>query len=1083
MRRPPLPSHPSRTGDAKEKSRAMIASTLGFHSMLAVIGMALIAGAEEPLFKPEDLRCDGRTSPLGVDCAQPALSWTAASERRGFMQSAFQILAASAPELLQEAQADLWDSGKTLSNAQRAHYGGTPLPSMARVFWSLRIWDETDQASSWSPPATWTMGIMRPEDWQARWITGANDESLPSTARWIWIGDEDGLAAAPGKALFKRTFHVREDAPLRTARLHAAMDNCGLLVVNNAPAEQLRGWENVLAIDLLERLVPGTNQILVAVENESDAPNPAGLLACLQLEYEGGDVSLIPTNGEWQATREEDPAAENTWSRAAELGPNGMAPWGVVTPRNQALPLFRKTFTVENKPIQRAIANICGLGHFELTINGRGASDQVFDPGWTNYKKTCLYASFDVTALLHPGENALGVMLGNGLYNVVGGRYVKFTGSFGPPKLIFQMHLFHEDGTEMIVSSDNSWKTEDGPIVFSCPYGGEDYDARRERPGWDGPGFHDAAWRNARATEGPGGALRAQTHPPIRVVERLDAASVKRLAPGAFEADMGANLSARPSIKVVGKAGDQVILRLGERPGEPWDGHWYAYTLRGGAEETFTPRFTYFGFQYITVEGADLPEDASGERPLLLDLKSEFVTSSAEKSGAFHCSNPLLNEIDAMVERSVRSNLQSVLTDCPHREKLGWLEVAHLMGPSILYHNRAHGLYRKICRDAAEAQLDNGMIPCIAPEYTRFSGGFFESAEWASASVQLPWLLYRWYGDADTLSREYETMARYTDYLAGTRNDQGLAKAGLGDWYDWTPERGHAGYSQLTPGELTASAMLFDNARIMARTAALLGKADDAARFQALANEVRRDFIAAYCGAEAKGVASGSQAALAAALYFGLIPDNAHNDVFNALTAQLEQDAYKPSTGEVCFRYLLLALAEAGRSDLVYRIVNRTDCPGYGWMLREFGLQTLSEQWDKPGSSLNHCMFGHVREWFQRYAIGIGQTEDSNGFEQLLLTPTPVGDLTEASGFFDGPRGRIALSWRKTPDQFILDATIPGNTSAIVVLPVDPKASLTESGLPLAEAPGILSVEARGKNPAAIVGSGTYRFVCLDPGW
>ena len=283
------------------------------------------------------------------------------------------------------------------------------------------------------------------------------------------------------------------------------------------------------------------------------------------------------------------------------------------------------------------------------------------------------------------------------------------------------------------------------------------------------------------------------------------------------------------------------------------------------------------------------------------------------------------------------------------------------MGPSILYHYDARGLYRKICQDTTESQLENGLVPDIAPEYTRFSQGFFESAEWGSATVQLPWLLYRWYGDATILARQYDTMARYTDYLASTRNDKGLAKAGLGDWYDWTPEKGHAGYAQLTPGELTSTAMLFDNARILGRTAALLNMPEDAERFNALAAKVRKDFTAAYYNGDAKSVATGSQSALAVGLFFGLVPDDAREGVLATLTAKVEQDAFKPSTGEVCFRYLLLALAEAGRSDLVYRIINRTDCPGYGWMLREFGLKTLSEQWDKPGSSLNHCMFGHVR--------------------------------------------------------------------------------------------------------------------------
>lgn len=872
------------------------------------------------------LRCEGRDNPMGVESATPMLSWVSASPARGMKQAAYRVLAATGPELLAEGQADVWDSGQIVSGAQSIPYVGRPLHSLEQVFWTVRLWDQGGAASAWSAPASWTMGLPSPEDWQAAWITGA---------------------AAEGSA--------------------------------------------------------------------------------------------------------------------------------------HRLPLFRKAFSLEDKPIRRAVASICGLGHFELSLNGARVGDHVFDPGWTDYKDTCLYVPFDVTAMLRPGENAFGVMLGNGMYNVIGGRYTKFTGSFGPPKMILQMKVFYADGTETVVKSDETWKTQDSPITFSCPYGGEDYDARKELPGWSAPGFDDAAWAAATVTEGPGGRLRAQEAPPIRVTDTLGVASIKRTGPGAYEADMGYNLSARPVLRVWGKAGDQVILRVGERPGQPWEGHSYTYTLRGGEEEIYTPHFTYFGFQHIFVEGADLEADSTGERPVLLELASEFVTSAAPQTGTFQCGNPLLNEIQDMVTRSVRSNLQSVLTDCPHREKLGWLEVSHLMGPSILYHYDARGLYRKICQDTTESQLENGLVPDIAPEYTRFSQGFFESAEWGSATVQLPWLLYRWYGDATILARQYDTMARYTDYLASTRNDKGLAKAGLGDWYDWTPEKGHAGYAQLTPGELTSTAMLFDNARILGRTAALLNMPEDAERFNALAAKVRKDFTAAYYNGDAKSVATGSQSALAVGLFFGLVPDDAREGVLATLTAKVEQDAFKPSTGEVCFRYLLLALAEAGRSDLVYRIINRTDCPGYGWMLREFGLKTLSEQWDKPGSSLNHCMFGHVQEWFQRYVLGIGQAEDSIGFERLLLTPTPAGDLAEASGYFDSPRGRIAVAWKKSSATFTLDLTIPGNTDATLVLPVPAGAVLTESGKPLAEAPGITGVTLENGPPAVSLGAGTYHIVCESP--
>ncbi|WP_320178417.1 family 78 glycoside hydrolase catalytic domain [Roseovarius pacificus] len=783
-----------------------------------------------------------------------------------------------------------------------------------------------------------------------------------------------------------------------------------------------------------------------------------------------GEPSAWSTPAEWSAGLRAPGDWQAQWIAAPEE-----------TPESSPLPLFRKTFSIEDKPVRRAVVYVCGLGHFELSLNGEKVGDHVFDPGWTDYRDTCLYVPFEITSQLRAGKNAFGVMLGNGMYNVVGGRYVKFTGSFGPPKLILQLHVDYADGTSAMVASDGTWKTTAGPITFSCPYGGEDYDARREQPGWDTPGFDDAAWVAARVTDGPGGALRAQDNPPIRVMEVLKPVKVERAGAGTYEADMGYNLSARPVVAIKGAPGSEVTLRVGERAGTPWEDHSYTYTLRGEGVETFKPIFTYFGFQYIFVEGADLPDDSDGARPVLLELGSEFVTSSAPAVGGFQSSNPLLNAIDGMVTRSVRSNLQSVLTDCPHREKLGWLEVAHLMGPSILYHFDAQGLYRKICRDTAESQLDNGMVPDIAPEYTRFNAGFFESAEWGSAAVQLPWLLYRWYGDTEVLARQYATMTAYTDYLASTRNAEGLAKAGLGDWYDWTPEKGHVGYAQLTPGELTATAMLFDNARITSATAALLGNTEDATRFHALAEQVRKDFIAAYYHPDTHSVATGSQSALSVGLFFDLVPEEARAGVLENLVATLESQGYKPSTGEVCFRYMLQALARAGRSDVVYRIINRTDPPGYGWMLKEYGLQTLSERWDQPGSSLNHCMFGHVQEWFQGDVLGIRQADDSTGFARLHIAPQPVDKLAEASGYFDSPRGRVAVAWQHMDENFSLDVTVPGNTTAEVVLPVPVDSVLTESGGPMAEAAGVESVDRTGEHPVVTLGSGHYRITAARP--
>ncbi len=752
------------------------------------------------------------------------------------------------------------------------------------------------------------------------------------------------------------------------------------------------------------------------------------------------------------------------------------------------LPIFRKEIEL-TKSVKNVVIHICGLGHYELRINSRRIGDYQINPGWTNYRRTCLYSSYDVTESLKQGDNCIAVMLGNGMYNVTGGRYTKFKGTFGPPKLICQMHVTFTDGSTRVIASDEAWKYSPGPITFTCIFGGEDYDARREQPGWDKPGFDDSTWDAVSICDGPGGKLVAQYAPPVKVDKYLPAVAIERLDDGRIEVDCGLNLSARPVLKVKGPEGSKTTVYCAEKRGEPWmhnRGHSYTYTLKGQGEEIMRPRFTYFSFQYLYISDVDLPGDVTeqGNRPVLMEAGSEFLTSSAAKAGSFECSNTLFNDIDAMIDRSVRSNLHCVVTDCPHREKLGWLEVPHLMGPSILYHRDVQYLFRKICRDTSESQLDNGLVPNIAPEYTRFKEAFFESPEWGSACVQVPELLYEWYDDSAILQQQYETMKRYTRYLAESRNEQGLVKPGLGDWYDWTEEKGHVGASQLTPPELPATAFLYDNARIVACVAKMIGKDSDVEEMAELSRQARKDFIKAYYKPDEHSVATGSQASLAAALHFGLVPEQDREQVLANLVKEVEKAQYRQSTGEICFRMLVRALADGGRSDVVYRIINRTDAPGYGNMLK-LGFKTLSERWDKPGSSMNHCMFGHIQEWFQNSIVGIRQAPDSVGYRHILLRPEPVGDLKWASGHYDSMHGRIESKWSIEDGIFHWQITVPPNTTAEVHVPATEPDIVTESGKTIDQAEGVtfLRVEPvgeSGNSPARAVyevGSGKYQFL------
>jgi hypothetical protein len=746
----------------------------------------------------------------------------------------------------------------------------------------------------------------------------------------------------------------------------------------------------------------------------------------------------------------------------------------------EPLPLLRKSFQVA-KPVRRATMSICGLGQYELYLNGQRVGDRELDPGWTNYRKTCLYATYDVTQQIHSGANALGVMLGNGMYHVGGGRYVKFIGSFGRPKLICQLHLQFTDGTSADVVSNEVWRTIAGPITFSCIYGGEDYDARREQPGWTSPGFDDSSWQAAVVDQGPGGSLVSESQPPIQVVQVLRPVRVSQPKPGVYLYDLGQNFSGRPQLTVRGAAGDRVRITPAEiltkdglanqsASGGP---HNYTYTLKGGQPETWHPQFTYYGFRYLQVEGAVPASEAVGGKPAVLELVGQFMRAGADRVGSFTCSNELFNKIHTLVDWAIGSNLQSVLTDCPHREKLGWLEVAHLMAPSIVLNYDAAAFYRKVARDTSESQRDNGLVPDIAPEYTVFSGGFVDSPEWGSTSVLVPWLLYQWYGDRQILDQQYPTMKRYVDYLTSTAKDH-IVSHGLGDWADFI-RGGGVGKSQLTPKSLTATAIYAHDCRVLAQTAELLGNAQDAQHYAALADATGDALNRALFHADTHQYATGSQTSNAMPLALGLVAADQRAAVMANLVEEVQRRDYI-TAGDVGFRYLLRAMAAGDRSDLVHRLIDRTTLPGYGYQIQQ-GATSLTEAWDgRTVVSQNHCMLGHIVEWFHQELLGIQRDPTEVAFKKIIIRPRVTGQLAWAKGHYDCVYGRIASDWQIEQGRLTLAIEIPANTTATVYVPVGDPAAVAESGRPAGKSEGVVFVRSEGGAAVYRVGSGRYTF-------
>jgi alpha-L-rhamnosidase len=881
------------------------------------------------------LKCEYAVDPLGVDVAAPHLSWQVASDQNGQRQTAWQVIVASSREALAADRGDLWDSGKVNSDRTAlVPYAGNALASSQRVFWKVRSWDGADQPTAWSPPATWTMGVLAAGDppsasgagatgWRAKWITSAaREENL----------------------MLRHEFFVK----------------------------------------------PG---------------------------------------------------------------------------------------------LRRAVAQVTGLGQYELFLNDAKVGNDVLAPGWTDYKDTVLYDTRDVTSLLRPGANAVGLSLGNGMLHVVRppGRFAKFVGSFGQQRAILQLRLEYADGSIETVATDESWKTHAGPITFSSIYGGEDYDARLVQSGWKQPDFNDASWATAVLFTGESGTLRGQTRAPepIAPIEVRAAVTTRELAPGVVLYDFGQNASFMPRLRVSGPAGSIVKLTGGEivnndgtinrdtMGGAHRGSAWWQYTKATDGEETWFPQFYYVGSRYVYAEllpaagsgsvgggtpaararGEGTPPPASGARlPRIESLEMVIIHSTAAPVGDFKASDPQLGRIRDLIRWAQRSNMMSILTDCPHREKLGWLEQDHLNGPSLRYEWDLARLAAKNVHDMAEAQTADGLIPNIAPEYTEFKGTYRAAAEWGASFILVPWQQYLFTGDDALLRENYERMKRYFAYLEG-RAAGGLLSEGLGDWYD--QELGKSGRANLTPPPITATAHYYQDAVVLAKVAAHLGRAEDAKSFAAKAETIRATYNRElFKPGTPQLYGTGSQTSLALPLAMGIVEPADRAMVQAALLKDIAARGYS-SAGAIGTRYLFRALTDAGQSDLIYRLITNPDLPGYAYQLKQ-GKTSLTESWTgQTGASQNHFFLGQVIEWFYGDLAGIAPDEESPGFKHILIKPHPVDGLEWVEASYLSVRGPITVHWEKADGKFMLEVTIPANTTATITMPArtgTPEVHEVESG-------------------------------------
>lgn len=977
---------------------------------MAVLSMipfavALPAGAAEAAMAVKGLRCEYLVNPQGIDVRQPQLSWILESPRRAEIQTGYRVMVASSADLLSKDKGDLWDSGEVAgSRSAQVVYGGRPLKSGERCFWKVQVKDRDGQLSKWSASASWGMGVLEQAEWKAHWI---------------------GAGKGQGE---------------------------------------------------------------------------------------------IP-----------DATCAN----------------------------FRKEFTPKGA-VRRALVRATAAGIYELWLNGKRVGNDFFMPGWTEYAKRFYYQSYDVTDLVKTGGNCLGAIIGDGWYGLHhGGR--------GKLRIKAQLELEYADGTREVIPTDASWKaTFRGPILTADFYQGESYDARREMPGWNEPGFEEKGWAPAVDGQQPAGSesgtwadvtdivrkavkgeslsiqasndlfgdsafgvvktlkveyaiggqkktqtasegstlsvkapaggkieivkarygsdargagvdpdkaiLQAYPGEPVRKVLEIKPVSVKEVKPGVWVYNLGQNFSGWVRLKVRGEAGTNVVLKFAEMLNP--DGTIYTrnlrgarctdtYILKGGGDETWEPRFTFHGFQYVEITGYP-------GTPTLDSIMGVVLQSDSPMTSAFECANPMLNKLHSNIVWGQRSNYLEVPTDCPQRdERLGWTGDAQAFIGTGAYNQDVAAFFTSWIITLNDSQRGDGGYT----EYSPKGGG--TSAGWSDAGVICPWTIWRMYGDTRIIERHYAGMARWIEHCE--KNSKGLLRPGhgFGDWLN---------VGANMPKDVIATAYFAYSTKLLAEMAGAVGKADDAAQYTELFGRIKAAFNQAYVAPDGK-IKGDTQTTYLMALGFDLLPADKRAAAEKRLVELIADRKGHISTGFLGVNLVLPVLTGMGKLDIAYQLLQNETYPSWGYSVKQ-GATTIWERWDgwthdrgfqNPGmNSFNHYAYGSCGQWMFSTMAGIDT--DGPGFEKLVIRPRPGGGIKYCQARYDSIRGPIATRWEADGKTLRFSVTIPANTTATVWVPTSDSAGITEGAASARKAEGLKFLRDEAGAAVFEAGAGMYEF-------
>lgn len=1071
-----------------------------------------------PDLKVETMKVNETKNPIGLD-TNPVFSWVPSTTAYDQFQTAYRVIVSSTADKAEKGEGDLWDSGKVESAfCYSVPYAGAELDSHTTYFWKVQVWD-ADNAVGTSAVSKFATGILNKAEWTGEWIGKKPDTyAINFTgAKWIWlspsnVGNSAPAGLAAGSQYFRTKFTVDTSKTVKQALLAYTADDASKLSLNGVEWSESTSWSSGVICDLTGSL-QAENTIAIVATNATNGY--AGLIAKIVIEYtDGTKTTVITDEKNWKVS---STAAEgwttpefddSAWKAPTQYCNFGGGPWGsgvaLSAAGDRAATLLRNNITLKGD-VAEAYLSIAGLGFFELLINGKSPDDTVMNCCNTQYNKTVLYRTFNVTSMLKKGENALGVELGNSFYNEQGGVWNWAAASWRDnPKMKLQMTVRYTDGTTESFASSTDWQaTTGGPITFNSIYYGETYDARKELGDWANVGYDASAWKASQKMTAPKGALVCQLEDPIRRVASFEVKEIKKLSDGSYVVYAPEMISGwakinfknqTPGTKITILYGEKMLAngnvqKLGGADGQ--NANWWPerynmtdeYITKGGASETYEPKFSYKGYAYIQIWGY------TGE------LKKEDIVlyrtaNDVEVTGKFESSDQLINDLHAMMVRTMTNNLQGKPTDTPVWEKNGWLGDLNVAMETFTYNFDFSNFLPNFVEIMEDCYEEYKLLPQMVPTA---NWGVADHYVWNSVFVFSVYELYNVYGMDYYMDEQYDVLKKYANgIIRSMKSSRWIAPDGqLGDWVSPMNSQ-NAGYNE-SPNEgsgIVATAYVYKMVKTMAEIAKLTGHDSDIKTYEDAAENIYKAFNDKFYNRagyyETKVWYNNGpqrtrfrQTSQLVPLAFGLVPEDKIQKVVDRLVDDIVEKNYHLDTGCVGAKEILPVLSNCGYADVAYKILTQRTYPAWGFMIEQ-GATSLWEMWETTTRSRAHYFLGTYDEWLFQYLAGITNVEQ--GYTKFVINPYIPKELTYITCTENTVRGKIESSWKKNADGTVtMTITVPFGSEATVYFPTADVAKVKWNGKAIADTmDGIRSVGSDSGHAYAVLGSGSYVFVTAN---